>query len=82
MRRHAEEKMSTPIDPVRLLSVVPLRKHKRGVGEGPSAEEITSLSEDTIKRRFPHLIRRLSDRRNGMQLADALAIAAGEVAAA
>jgi hypothetical protein len=69
------------IDPVRLRSVVPLRRQKRNVVEGPSAEEITNLSEDTIKRNFPHLIRQLSDRRKGMQLADALAIANGEAAA-
>jgi hypothetical protein len=65
------------IDPVRLRCVVPLRKQKRNVVEGPSAEEITNLSEDTLKRRYPHLIRNLSDRRCGMQLGDALAIAGG-----
>jgi hypothetical protein len=69
------------IDPVRLHCVVPLRKSKRNVVDGPSAEEITNLSEDTLKRRYPHLIRDLSDRRRGMQLGDALAIAAGKAAA-
>jgi hypothetical protein len=51
---------------------------KRGAVEGPSAEQVTGLSKDTIKRRYPHLIRKLSERREGMQLGDALAIAAGE----
>jgi hypothetical protein len=70
------------IDPVRLRSIVPLRKLKRSVVEGPSAEEITGLSEDTIKRRYRHLIRNLSDRRCGILLGDALAIAAGEAVSA
>jgi hypothetical protein len=70
------------IDPIKLRSVVPLRRSKRNVVEGPSAEEITNLSEDTLKRRFPKLIRYLSERRCGMLLADALAIANGEAVAA
>ena len=53
-----------------LESVKPLR---------PDCEEITSLSRDTIKRRFPHLIIKLSLRREGMQLRNALKIARGEV---
>jgi hypothetical protein len=74
--------MTVSIDPVRLRCVVPLRKLKRSVVEGLSAEEITNLSEDTLKRNFPHLIRYLSDRRCGMQLGDALAIADGKEVAA
>jgi hypothetical protein len=69
---------SNEIDPVRLRSIVPLRKLKRSVVAGPSAEEITGLSEDTLKRHYSHLIRNLSDRRCGMQLRDALAIANGD----
>jgi hypothetical protein len=46
--------------------------------QAPSAEEVTGLSEDTLKRRFPHLIRQLSDRRRGMQLGDAITIANGK----
>jgi hypothetical protein len=51
-----------------LESVRPLR---------PDVEEITALSVDTIKRRYPHLIVQLSERRLGMQLKNALAIATG-----
>ena len=67
------------IDPIRLRSIIPLRKPKRPARvEVLSAEEITGLSEDTLKRRFPHLIRQLSDRRRGMQLGDAITIANGK----
>jgi hypothetical protein len=38
---------------------------------------ITSLSEDTIKRRYKDRIVQLSPRRIGMKLKDALAITAG-----
>jgi hypothetical protein len=38
------------------------------------ATEITNLSRDTLKRQFPHLILKLSPRRSGMRLGDALAI--------
>src|SRR5262249_16455253 len=41
-------------------------------------ETITGLYRDTLKRRYPKLVRQLSDRRYGMQLKDCLAIAAGE----
>lgn len=66
---------------IALRSIVPLRAPKRRQrGEPkPSAEEITNLSEDTLKRKYPHLIRDLSDRRKGMQLGDALAIADGSI---
>jgi hypothetical protein len=36
--------------------------------------KLTSLSADTLKRNYPHKIRRLSARRLGMSVADALAI--------
>jgi hypothetical protein len=42
--------------------------------QGKSAAEVTSLSEDSLKRHYPHLIKRLSPRRLGMALGDALAI--------
>jgi hypothetical protein len=38
------------------------------------ATEITNLSRDTLKRNFPDKIIRLSPRRLGMRLSDALAI--------
>lgn len=56
--------------------VVPLRAPARE----RDAERITSLSEDTLKRRYPDLIKHLSDRRRGMKLRDALAIADGKTA--
>jgi hypothetical protein len=67
----------TGLDPVRLRSIVPLRRPKKSKRADPSAEEITNLSKDTLKRNFPSKIRKLSDRREGMQLGDALAIASG-----
>jgi hypothetical protein len=36
--------------------------------------EITNLSQDTIRRRYAHLIKQLSPRRQGTDLGDALAI--------
>jgi hypothetical protein len=44
-----------------------------------SAEQVTGLSADTLKRRYPDYIRDLSDRRLGMLLGDALDIAAGKI---
>jgi hypothetical protein len=38
--------------------------------------ELTSLSEETLRRRYAHLIRALSPRRSGMKLRDALSIGA------
>jgi hypothetical protein len=42
-----------------------------------TAEAITSLSADTIRRIYPHYVVQLSDRRGGMQLKNILAIARG-----
>ena len=66
---------------IKLESIIPLRKPKprssaRAVEH--NAEEITGLSEDTLKRRYPNRIKKLSERRVGMKLRDALAIANGE----
>jgi hypothetical protein len=78
MLAKSSEKLSA-IDPVRLQSIIPLRQPKRPARvDVPSAEMVTGLSEDTLKRRFPHLIRKLSDRRCGMQLGDAITIANGK----
>jgi hypothetical protein len=46
----------------------------------PTAEEVTSLSADTLKRKYADRIKHLSDRRVGMTLGDALEIAEGESA--
>jgi hypothetical protein len=42
------------------------------------AEQITTLSRETLKRRYPHLVVKLSPRREGMKLKHILAIAGGE----
>jgi hypothetical protein len=44
----------------------------------PEVERITSLSEDTLRRRYRQYIKQLSPRRQGMQLKHALAIARGQ----
>jgi hypothetical protein len=44
----------------------------------PKASAITSLSPDTIRREYPHLVVQLSARRDGVKLRDVLAIAAGK----
>jgi hypothetical protein len=55
---------------VELESAIPLTR----------ASEITSLSPETIKRRYPELVLKLSPRRSGMKLRSALAIASGQTA--
>jgi hypothetical protein len=43
----------------------------------PTVESVTSLSADTVKREHPDKVRQISERRLGMTLGDALAIAKG-----
>jgi len=43
--------------------------------------ELTGLSTDTLRRRYTHLIRRLSPRRVGMKLRDVLTIGTSEESA-
>lgn len=50
------------IDPIKLLQIISM----------PEAERISGLSHDTLKRRHPEKIIKLSPRRNGMRLVDAL----------
>ena len=38
------------------------------------AAELNDVSEDTFRRRYPHLIRKVSPRRDAVELGDALAI--------
>lgn len=40
----------------------------------PQAEELTTLDWDTIERNYPEKVRKLSARRKGMTLGDALSI--------
>jgi hypothetical protein len=53
--------MNIPED-LLLKRIVPLKQ----------ASELSSLSEDTLRRRYPDKIVRLSERRQGMRLGDAL----------
>jgi hypothetical protein len=62
-----------PPDWLDLESIIPLRAPARE----RDAERITGLSEDTLKRKHRDRVRKLSDRRCGMKLRDALAIAEG-----
>jgi hypothetical protein len=71
--------MSNQIDPVKLRSIIPLRRLRATPG-AVTAEDVTGLSDDSLKRHYPHLIKKMSTRRNGMLLADALAIADGSAA--
>jgi hypothetical protein len=71
------------LDWVKLRSIVPLRAGRAGAagaGQRHSVEQITGLHRDTIKRGYPHLIKKISPRRTGMTLGDALAIASGAAA--
>jgi hypothetical protein len=43
----------------------------------PEATSLTNLSHDTLKKQYRHLIVRLSPRRVGMKMSDALAITRG-----
>jgi hypothetical protein len=52
------------LDPVELHRIISI----------PEAERLSNLSRDVIEKRFRHLIIRLSPRRVGMRLGDALAL--------
>jgi hypothetical protein len=82
LAKSGEKLRASEIDPIRLKSIIPLRRQTRrrhpSHVEVLSAEQITGLSEDTLKRRFPDKIRYLSPRRKGMQLGDAIGIADGK----
>ena len=45
----------------------------------PEAARITNLSAETLSRHYPEYVVKLSPRRLGMKLRDALAIASGQV---
>jgi hypothetical protein len=86
-RTTAEAMMDDQNSPdwVERRSIIPLRAGRAGAGgagQRQSGEKITGLHRDTIKRRYPHLIKKISLRREGIALGDALAIASGEAAPA
>ena len=51
---------------------LPLDLERRRFISVPLAAEFVGISEDTFKRHYPHLIRKLSPRRNGVRLGDVL----------
>ena len=69
------------LTPVQLHMVVPLRRKTRQLNREvmPSAEEITCLSRDVLKKRYGKYIRRVTERCVGMQLMHCIAIANGEL---
>jgi hypothetical protein len=72
-----------PLSSIALRSIIPLevkakdKDKDKDKTEGPTVKSITSLSHDSVKRHFPHLVVKLSPRREGMSLGNALDIAAG-----
>jgi len=58
------DELLTKFSKLELLRVVPL----------PECKQLTSLSEDTLKRQYPELIRHISPRRVGISFADVLYI--------
>ena len=64
-------------DWIDLESVLPLKSRSSKKKGERDAATITGLSADTLKRRYPERIKHLSERRLGMKLRDALAIADG-----
>jgi hypothetical protein len=50
------------LPPLELLRIVPM----------PEAERLSGLSEDTIRRRYPDKVHKLSMRRSGVRVVDAL----------
>lgn len=66
------------LSPLQLEQVIPLAtSEKRGGSEAISVQALTSLSPDTIKRRFPHFVIRLSPGRLGVKLRNVLKINEG-----
>jgi hypothetical protein len=57
---------------LQLKSIIPLDGEKT-----PTVESVTSLNRDTVGRHYSHLVVKLSPRRIGMSLGNALDIAAG-----
>jgi hypothetical protein len=60
--------------------IVELLRSRRKISVREAAK-LNSLSEDTFRRRYPHLIKRVSPRRDAVELSDALAIGEPKTAA-
>ena len=54
--------------PLELMRIAPMSE----------AERLSSLSEDTLRRRHPDKVRKLSKRRSGMRVVDALLVGPSE----
>ena len=64
--------MEFPDDPVaRLLRLLPPLELLR-IAPMPECEKLSSLSEDTLRREYSEKIKKLSKRRDGMRVIDAL----------
>lgn len=62
--------MSTKSRTTKLTDLTPLELHRKiSVAE---AAELNSLSLDTFKRHYSHLIRKISPRRDAVELGDAI----------
>ena len=73
------DQSASSIELAEALGLTPLQLE--GIIKLSEVEKITSLSRETIERRYPKLIVRLSPRRSGMKLKHALAITTGTAAA-
>ena len=80
--------MNTPtLSLLELEAVIPLSEKPKKTSakyakrtKEMTVERITSLSRETIERQFPQYIITLSERRKGMKIKHALAIAGGNIA--
>lgn len=63
--------MSTNDPLIRLIQMLPPLELLR-IASMPEAERLSSLSEDTLRREHPEKIKKLSKRRDGMRVIDAL----------
>jgi hypothetical protein len=61
-----------------LRQVLKLSTKSKKPRKKPTVEELTSLSRETLVRRYSDKIKHLSDKRLGMTLGDALEIAEGK----
>jgi hypothetical protein len=72
------KKRARPAPARRPVDDIVFAARERGAFAGAEHAELTGLSTDTLRRRYTHLIRRLSPRRVGMKLRDVLTIGTSE----
>jgi hypothetical protein len=66
------ENSGNPLSSIALRSIIPLEGKT-----APTVKSITTLSHDSVKRHYGHLVVQMTPRREGMTLGNALDIAAG-----